>query len=512
MAIDYGNSAKKQLEAGLGVDPVDMPDSVKKGIDAFAEIVRARTDVAPDAAESFKILNEAIASYNAGPTRESYQNLVDQNVADKAQIAYDADTTMTLSSAELGVPTPGGRLKLREKLTNTHVSKFLTGSNDLATFRTGTLDPEMSTQRIDGNIYTQVEESIKREIDNRLSSLEGKSPSEILATYNTTSNPELKSKIGSTYAEQISKARVLNENSRFLQANQNMATYEAGLQNAISTNNMTVEQAATARQELYAEMDRAAQSVIEQITKGSMSLADAQAYSATIQNPELRARVTNAIDALDTTGMEPGGTNAATAVANIIASPDFNGLGTGLQAVIQAEATASLAMTDNLRQMATNQGYLAEMARNIQTAPEYLEGNARFDYLLRKIGPVLLIVALSFLGVGLLPAGTLAAFPINTLILSAGGVGSLYRYFGQGGIRPYLNQRLKEASDNLDIAEKYTVSANKHTHDAATADRETVQKMMKANAGYRARRLPNSAQSDVVQYLTNQLGGDVAVN
>lgn len=510
MAIDYGASAKQQIEAGLGVNRGDMPASVKKGIDSVADIVRARTAAAPGPAESFNILTEAMTSYNEGPTREVFQNLVDQNVADKALTGYDADPTKTLSSAELTVPTPGGRQKLRDRLAERHVGAFLAGASDLSAYRTGTLDTEMLAGRIDGAMVTKVEESVSREIDNRVASLEGKTPVEILAAFNTTVNPELKSRIGATYAEQISKARVLNENSTFLQANQNMATYEAGLQAAITAGNMTVEQAATARQELYSEMDRSAKSVIEQITKGSMSHADAQAYAATIQNPELRARVTNAIDALDTSGMEPGGNDAATAVTDLLASPDLQNLGTGLQAVLAEEANTSLARAGNLRQIATDQDNLATMARNIEGDFANVERNARIGYLLRKVGPVALIVALSLLGVTFLPAGLLATFPINTLILSGGAVGSLYQYFGQGGIRPYLSQRLKESSVNLDIASKYTESGNKNWTDAATQDRETVQNMMKANANYRARRLPAEAQPAVVQYLSNQLGGNIA--
>jgi hypothetical protein len=423
---------------------------------------------------------------------------------------FDANPAQKLSEAEVSIPTPGGRLKLREKLTNRHVSNFLTGTNDLATFRTGTLDTEMSSQRIDGNIYTQVEESIKREIDNRVASLEGKTPVEILAAFNTTGNPELKSRIGATYAEQISQARVLNENSSFLQTTQNMAQYEAGLQAAIAANTMTVEQANLARQHLHSEMSRSAREVVDQVTKGTMSLADARAYAATINNPELGSRIDAAVNALDTTNMEPGGTDAATAVADLLASPDLQNLGTGLQAVLTEEANASLERATNLRQIATDQDNLATMARNIEGDFANVERNARIGYLLRKVGPVALIAALSLLGVTFLPAGLLATFPINTLILSAGGVGALYQYFGQGGIRPYLSQRLKESSANLDIASKYTESGTRHRADAATQDREVVQNMMKANANFRSRRLPAEAQPAVVQYLSNQLGGNIA--
>jgi hypothetical protein len=509
MATDFHDLAKTRLESGFGVPSSELPQAVVDNIDATANIIKANTTGLTEP-EAFKVLKDAMKTYDQGDVRIRHQELVDVSVSDKAMTTFDANPAQKLSEAEVSIPTPGGRLKLREKLTNRHVSNFLTGTNDLATFRTGTLDTEMSSQRIDGNIYTQVEESIKREIDNRVASLEGKTPVEILAAFNTTGNPELKSRIGATYAEQISQARVLNENSSFLQTTQNMAQYEAGLQAAIAANTMTVEQANLARQHLHSEMSRSAREVVDQVTKGTMSLADARAYAATINNPELGSRIDAAVNALDTTNMEPGGTDAATAVADLLASPDLQNLGTGLQAVLTEEANASLERATNLRQIATDQDNLATMARNIEGDFANVERNARIGYLLRKVGPVALIAALSLLGVTFLPAGLLATFPINTLILSAGGVGALYQYFGQGGIRPYLSQRLKESSANLDIASKYTESGTRHRADAATQDREVVQNMMKANANFRSRRLPAEAQPAVVQYLSNQLGGNIA--
>lgn len=493
LVAEMGPSEKASIDAKIDALAVGLPDNIP--LNQFPSLLKTLTGIGQ-------------------PKRDTAQmNIVDKrlNTAHTTFSPVGGGVGSDLATAEAGLASQAEKATFREQVVSRQVGSFIGGTSDLSTLRTSLLG-DVATGRMTPEMVDKVIEQAQKKLDEQVSLLEGKTPSEIESIYNATSNPDLKTRIESKYGGVVSQSKRTSLISNFLGTNGNFSTFDASLNAAVNAGNLTQEEAMKARQELFQSMNERARNIADQVRDGSMSITDASNISNATNNPELQAAIDRQLEALDTVNMEPGGTDAATAVDDLITnSPDFNTLGSGLQAVLQNQATTELAGATELRRIGTENQHLANFARSIEGNAENLGRRINIEFFVRRFGPVVLATILAGAGILLIP-GAAALTTVWALLGSGATLAGIHAFLRDGGRRAFQSQSLKTATENYDIASKAGKSAIEANAAAATNETQLVQRVMKANSKFRAERYSADPkqQASIAQFINNQLGANIS--
>jgi hypothetical protein len=212
--------------------------------------------------------------------------------------------------------------------------------------------------------------------------------------------------------------------------------------------------------------------------------------------------------------MNPGGTDAASTINNLLNGADFNNLGPGVRSVLQAEAEAQLHTNDAQRVLATNAEHLVNIANDIEGPLNTWSERRRTEFYLRRLGPVAVVGILAALAIG---STFFVGMPPNVIfgLLGADVIASivigLQRATANGGMRGHLSRNLKEAQENIRISQEQVDIAAKARQAASHGDTLAVQNLQKANAQLRASRIPPEARAKLVDNIIAATGANISV-